>query len=145
MTPEERAAHCRRIASLGGKRTVALHDTSHMSAIGRRGFAVAMALGWGPELAKKLAPSYEAKFGKPIVLGPQTQARARIRAEARAIYGGNPCEFCGAADTEVHHIHGLDVDNVNDDINIYVLCGPCHRELHKMARRARRLARGKVS
>ena len=34
----DRAAHCRRIASSGGKATVEKHGRKHMSEIGKRGF-----------------------------------------------------------------------------------------------------------
>jgi hypothetical protein len=36
--PFDRKAHCRRIASKGGRTTVARHGSSHMSAIGVKGF-----------------------------------------------------------------------------------------------------------
>lgn len=36
--PFDRADHCRRIASKGGRTTVARHGSSHMSAIGVKGF-----------------------------------------------------------------------------------------------------------
>lgn len=36
--PFDRAEHCRRIASKGGRTTVARHGSSHMSAIGVKGF-----------------------------------------------------------------------------------------------------------
>lgn len=42
MTPEERAALCRRIASSGGKKTVERHGRDHMSKIGKRGFIAAL-------------------------------------------------------------------------------------------------------
>jgi hypothetical protein len=40
MTPDERAQHCRRIASRGGRALVAKYGRDHMSRIGRRGFDV---------------------------------------------------------------------------------------------------------
>lgn len=36
----DRAAHCRKIASQGGRALVAKHGRSHMSAIGKRGYMV---------------------------------------------------------------------------------------------------------
>ena len=36
--PFNRAEHCKRIASKGGRTTVARHGSSHMSAIGVKGF-----------------------------------------------------------------------------------------------------------
>ncbi len=38
--PFDRAAHCRRIASKGGKALVKKHGKEHMSAIGRKGYVV---------------------------------------------------------------------------------------------------------
>jgi hypothetical protein len=140
MTPEERAAHCRAIASAGGRATVARHGIAHMAAIGKRGFAAAVALGWGPELARKLAPSYEAKFARTIQLGPTAKERAELRRQARAIYGGNVCDIPGCElPGEVHHVGGLDAGN--DETNILVLCRAHHVAHHRALRRARRLAR----
>ena len=39
----DRAAHCRKIASAGGRQTVARHGRAHMSQIGRRGWNVVTA------------------------------------------------------------------------------------------------------
>lgn len=38
MATEKQIAHCRRIASLGGKAVVAKHGRDHMRRIGREGF-----------------------------------------------------------------------------------------------------------
>lgn len=136
MTPQERAALCRRIASSGGRSTLARHGTEHMAAIGRKGFAVAVELGWGPVLAEKLSPGYAAKFGKPITLSPASLEKARIRAEARAIYAGMTCDVPGcAAPGQVHHIHGLTGDEPNDGLNISIRCEAHHRAIHRERRR----------
>lgn len=139
MSTFDRAAHCRRIAAVGGRRTVERHGTAHMAAIGKRGFAVAVALGWGPQLAAKLAPSYRAKYGRDPVLGPVCLKKARLRAEARRIYGGMGCDVpgCGLSG-QVHHLHGLGIADPNAIDAISILCDGHHRARHKELRRARR-------
>jgi len=140
MSGFDRTAHCRRIAALGGRATLLAHGKAHMAAIGRNGFRVALALGWGPTLAAKLQASYTAKFGRQIVLGPCSLAKARVRADARRIYGGMLCDVPGCLEGgQVHHVHGVEVGN--GEHNIMVLCGAHHVELHRAARRSRRLAR----
>lgn len=140
MSDFDRAAHCRRIATLGGQATLRLHGSEHFAAMGRHGFSVALQLGWGPWLAGKLQASYIAKFGRPIVLGPAALAKARARAQARRIYGGMPCDVPGCGERgQVHHVHGVEAGN--GEHNIVVLCEAHHRELHRAARRSRRLAR----
>ncbi len=132
----DRAAHCRRIASLGGQATVRIHGTSHMQTIGRIGFQRAIELGWGLELAKKLAPGYAAKFGRPLVLGAGPQRKARIRAQARRLFGGTPCD---AIDCEERgQVHHLDIygEWPNDGAFIRVLCRRHHIEEHRRIRRA---------
>lgn len=137
MTSDERAAHCRAIAASGGRATLEKHGVEHMVAIGKRGFAAAVALGWGPELAKKLAPAYEAKFGREIQLGSGVKAKAELRRQARAIYGGNLCDVPGCGlPGEVHHIGGVDAGN--EETNIHILCRAHHIAHHRALRRARR-------
>ena len=85
LSPEAqaaRAAHCRRIASLGGQATVKARGMSWMSQIGKVGFQAALDLGYGEYLLTKLAPSYRAKFGCDPVVGRNT-AGAKARAQAR--------------------------------------------------------------
>ena len=137
MTPEERTAHMRALGSRGGKSTVARHGTEHMQAIGKRGFAVAVELGWGQQLAGKLGPTYQAKFGKPIVLSPQSQEKARIRTQAREIYAGQVCDVPGCESIgQVHHIHGLGGSDPNEPANIAIRCAHHHRATHRDQRRA---------
>lgn len=139
MSAFDRPAHCRRIAALGGRRTVERHGTAHMSRIGAIGFQVAVALGWGPQLAAKLAPSYRAKYGRDPILGPACLEKARLRAEARRIYGGMPCDVPGCREPgQVHHLHGLGIADPNAIDHIAILCDVHHRERHRQLRRARR-------
>src|SRR5579871_3699291 len=88
----DRTAHCRRIASSGGRRTLELHGVSHFQEIGRRGFRQAVALGWGLELARKLGPGYQAKFGRLLTLSSACQKKAQIRASIRKFYRGMQCQ-----------------------------------------------------
>lgn len=142
MTPEERRDHLRRIGSLGGKRTVEKHGRGHMQTIGRKGFQVAKNLGWGPQLAAKLAPSYEAKFGRPITLSQESREHAAVRAEARKVYAGRQCDRVGCDQPgQVHHIGSVDAENPNAVNNIAIYCAKHHRELHQHARQAHREAR----
>jgi hypothetical protein len=135
MTPAERREHCRRIASSGGRRTVEIHGTSHMSQIGKAGFAKALELGWGLQLAAKLANSYIAKFGKPLQLGTEPQRKARIRSAARRMYDGRTCEAIGCESPgQVHHLE-IDGDDPNNGGYIKILCEIHHRERHREIRR----------
>ena len=138
MTTEERAAHCRGIAALGGRRTLELYGAEHLSRIGKRGFRVALALGYGEVLSRKLGPSYEAKFGRAIHLSPQSREAGRIRAEARKRLGRGPCEHCGTAGTQVHHRRGITDPEANAPANLQRLCGDCHRAEHRRGRAAYR-------
>lgn len=79
--PFNRAEHCRRIAASGGRATVARHGSSHMAAIGVRGFRatskhfrstaeykmyLARIGGWSYASAIQ-APGWQLKFGeKPL-------------------------------------------------------------------------------
>src|SRR5579872_517752 len=131
MTGFDRAAHCRRIASRGGKTTAAKYGAAYISAIGKRGFAKAVELGWGLELAAKLGPAYLRKYGKPLKLGQGTREDAAIRAEARRLYSGSLCDACAERVGQVHHIHGLRSPDPNEPSNIRNLCPPCHRAEHR--------------
>lgn len=137
-----RTEHCRRIANAGGRRTYEVHGAAHMSAIGRRGFATSVALGWGLQLAVKLASSYHAKFGRAITLSAASKRKAAIRAAARRFYRGLPCDRCDAPCGEVHHleINGADPNNGG---YILILCSACHRREHR-AQRLANLPRGSV-
>ncbi len=114
LSPEAhaaRAAHCRRIASLGGQATVKARGTSWMSEIGKLGFQAALDLGYGEYLLTKLAPSYRAKFGTELTLGRNTAgdtARAQAR---RATPTLGVCQWpeCTAPATERHHVDGWKV------------------------------------
>ncbi len=114
LSPEAhaaRAAHCRRIASLGGQATVKARGTSWMSEIGKLGFQAALDLGYGEYLLTKLAPSYRAKFGTELTLGRNTAgdtARAQAR---RATPTLGVCQWpeCTAPATERHHVDGWTV------------------------------------
>jgi hypothetical protein len=114
LSPEAhaaRAAHCRRIASLGGQATVKARGTSWMSEIGKLGFQAALDLGYGEYLLTKLAPSYRAKFGTEPTLGRNTAgdtARAQAR---RATPTLGVCQWpeCTAPATERHHVDGWKV------------------------------------
>lgn len=134
MSTFDRGAHCRRIASSGGRATVEIHGIAHMQEIGKRGFQQAVALGWGLELARKLAPSYQRKFGRPLTLSSACETRARIRAEARRLYGGMRCQNCGASRGQVHHI-AIDADRPNQVSVVRILCGHCHIAEHRALRR----------
>jgi len=111
LSPEAhaaRAAHCRRIATLGGQATVKARGTSWMSEIGKLGFQAALDLGYGEYLLTKLAPSYRAKFGTDPVLG-RNKAGDAARAQARrATPTLGACQWpdCTAPATERHHIDG---------------------------------------
>ncbi len=108
MTPEERAAHCRRIGQAGGQATVKRFGHTHMSAIGKRGFQAALDLGYGDYLFTKLAPSYRAKFGREPVAGRNPAgdtARAAARAQRPAL-GRCSWPTCTASATQRHHVDG---------------------------------------
>jgi hypothetical protein len=110
-----------------------------MSAIGKRGFRVALELGYGEVLARKLGPAYLAKFGRPIVLGPASLEKSRRRREARRTFGGASCDRLGCGRKgQVHHRLGLGVEDPNGEWNIQVLCSEHHIEEHRRIRRARR-------
>ena len=114
LSPEARAAraaHCRRIASLGGQATVKARGTSWMSEIGKLGFQAALDLGYGEYLLTKLAPSYRAKFGTEPTLG-RNRAGDTARAQAhRATPTLGVCQWpdCAAPATERHHVDGWTV------------------------------------
>ena len=114
LSPEAhaaRAAHCRRIASLGGQATLARRGTEHFAAIGKRGFQAALDLGYGDYLLTKLAPSYRAKFGTDPVLG-RNRAGDTARAQARrATPTLGTCQWpdCTAPASERHHVDGWKV------------------------------------
>lgn len=136
MTPEERLAHCRRIAAAGGRRTVEKHGSAHMAAIGKLGFAKAIELGWGLQLAAKLAAGYAAKFGTPLKLGPEPRRKAAIRAAARQMYCGMTCEALGCYEPgQVHHLE-IEGDDPNNGGYIKILCGRHHRQRHREIRLA---------
>ena len=111
LSPEAhaaRAAHCRRIATLGGQATVKARGTSWMSEIGKLGFQAALDLGYGEYLLTKLAPSYRAKFGTDPVLG-RNKAGDTARAQARRTtptLGACQWPDCAAPATERHHVDG---------------------------------------
>lgn len=111
LSPEAqaaRAAHCRRIASLGGQATVKARGASWMSQIGKAGFQAALDLGYGEYLRTKLAPSYRAKFGRDPVVGRNKagdKARAQAR-RARPTLGTCQWPACTAPATERHHVDG---------------------------------------
>jgi len=114
LSPEAhaaRAAHCRRIASLGGQATVKARGASWMSQIGKAGFQAALDLGYGEYLLMKLAPSYRAKFGTEPTLGRNTAgdtARAQAR-RATPVLGACQWPDCAAPATERHHVDGWKV------------------------------------
>jgi len=114
LSPEAhaaRAAHCRKIASLGGQATVKARGASWMSEIGKLGFQAALDLGYGDYLLTKLAPSYRAKFGTDPVLG-RNRAGDTARAQARrATPTLGTCQWpaCTAPASERHHVDGWKV------------------------------------
>ncbi len=111
LSPEAQAAHCRRIASLGGQATVKARGASWMSQIGKAGFQAALDLGYGEYLLTKLAPSYRAKFGTEPTLGRNTAgdtARAQAR-RATPTLGACQWPDCAAPATERHHVDGWKV------------------------------------
>ncbi len=133
MTPDERAAHCRRIGQLGGQATYRTFGQAHMSAIGKRGFHVALDRGYGEYLLTKLAPSYRAKFGRDPVLGRNKEgdtARAAARA-ALPTLGRCAWLACTAQATERHHVDGwkLSPDTCG-------LCDAHHTQLERAYRAA---------
>jgi len=108
MTPDERAAHCRRIGQLGGQATYRMLGKTHMSAIGKRGFQAALDLGYGEYLLPKLAPTYRAKFGREPIAGRNRAgdaARAQARQEKPAL-GRCSWPACVAPATQRHHVDG---------------------------------------
>lgn len=135
MTPEERRAHCRRIASSGGRRTVERYGQAHMTELAKKGFAKAVELGYGEALARKLSGSYEAKFGKPISLSPQSVEIGRVRAEARKLYGGMACSVIGCERPgQVHHLDIRHPDP-NHPSRVEIICALHHRARHRAIRR----------
>lgn len=111
LSPEAhaaRAAHCRKIASLGGQATVKARGTSWMSEIGKRGFQAALDLGYGDYLLTKLAPTYRAKFGTEPTVGRNKEgdkARAQAR-RATPTLGACQWPDCTAPARERHHVDG---------------------------------------
>jgi len=81
MTPEERAAHCRRIAALGGRAHVAARGKEYMARIGRVGFQAAIDLGYGKYLATVvLRRGYYEKYGtEPHIKRNKEGDKARAR------------------------------------------------------------------
>ncbi len=138
MTPEERAAHCRRIGQVGGQATYRTLGHAHMSAIGKRGFQAALDLGYGDYLLEKLAPSYRAKFGKEPTLGRNRagdKARADAHRETPAL-GRCAWPVRTAPDTQRHHVDGWQVSP-----DTCGLCDEHHRELERDYRAARKVYR----
>ncbi len=133
MTPDERAAHCRRIGQLGGQATYRTFGQAHMSAIGKRGFQVALDRGYGEYLLTKLAPRYRAQFGRDPVLG-RNAAGDKARAAARTAtptLGRCAWQGCTAQATERHHVDGWKASPAT--------CGLCHAH-HTQLERAYRAA-----
>lgn len=143
MSTFDRVAHCRRIASAGGRALVAARGTAYMQEIGKRGFRVAVELGWGEVLADKLGDSYAAKFGKALVLPAAAKEKARARARARRLYGGQLCDVPGCNEAgQVHHIQGFAAGgDPNAGTNIEIHCAAHHKAIHRERRRAHRAAR----
>ncbi len=137
LSPEAhaaRAAHCRRIASLGGQATLARRGKEHFAAIGKVGFQAALDLGYGEYLLTKLAPSYRAKFGRDPVVGRNTagdKARAQAR-RATPTLGACQWPACTAPATERHHVDGWKVSD-----NTTGLC-TAHHDAFDRAYRATR-------
>jgi guanyl-specific ribonuclease Sa len=139
MTPEQRAAHCRSIASRGGKTTVERHGREHMSRIGKLGFQAAMASVGGHVLAQHLGPSYEAKFGRPItrtLTRDEYREKQRIWREARKLFPDLECVECGAPHAQIHHRDGVLAGN--DPANIEGRCPHHHRRWHREHYREKR-------
>jgi len=133
MTPDERAAHCRRIGRLGGQATYRMLGQAHMSAIGKRGFHVALDRGYGEYLLTKLAPSYRAKFGRDPVLGRNKEGdKARTAARAAMPTLGR-CAWlaCTAPATQRHHVDGWKVSP-----DTCGLCDAHHATLERAYRHA---------
>ena len=133
-----RAAHCRRIASLGGQATVKARGTSWMSQIGKLGFQAALDLGYGEYLLTKLAPSYRAKFGTEPTLGRNT-AGDKARAQARrATPTLGVCQWpdCAAHATERHHVDGWKVSDATTG-----LCAAHHDAFDRAYRTTRKVWR----
>lgn len=143
MTAEERSQRMRELGSMGGRATVARHGAGHMARIGKRGFAVTKARYGGELLAKLLAASYEAKYGRPIDLTTaRNRAAERERAATRRAYQDpGACQSCGGAGQERHHVRGIGAGH--GDGLILWLCRACHRDIHRELRR-RRLAPGEL-
>ncbi len=111
LSPEAhaaRAAHCRKIASLGGQATVKARGASWMSEIGKLGFQAALDLGYGDYLLTKLAPSYREKFGCDPVLGRNKEGDAARAQARRATPTLGACQWpaCTAPARERHHVDG---------------------------------------
>lgn len=150
ISPEERAAHCRRIASSGGRKTVEKHGAAWMSTIGKAGFRAALESIGGVELYKIIGGSYEAKFGRALDMRSCRNAAAeRQRADCRKAHPElGTCEWvycdeagelagcCGAPAEHRHHIEGLPAGHGRDNVKFY--CAEHHRALHRMLRRQRR-------
>ena len=141
LSPEAhatRAAHCRRIAGLGGQATVKARGTSWMSQIGKAGFQAALDLGYGEYLLTKLAPSYRAKFGTEPTLGRNT-AGDKARAQARrATPTLGVCQWpdCAAPATERHHVDGWKVSDATTG-----LCAAHHDAFDRAYRATRKVWR----
>lgn len=133
MTPAERAAHCRKIASSGGRATVDRLSAGHMAMIGRVGFQSAVAAGYGPWLAEHvfhvtLPATYNA-------------AAARARAQARRdrpVLGRCQWPGCPEPASERHHVDGWRVSG-----DVAALCDGHHTELHRRWRVSRKVWRNR--
>ncbi len=138
MTPQERAAHCRRIGSLGGQATVKTLGHTHMSMIGKKGFQAALDRGYGDYLLEKLAPSYRAKFGREPRLGrnkASDTARSHAR-QATPTLGRCAWPGCAVQATERHHVDGWKVS-----ADTCGLCDAHHTQLERAYRAALKVYR----
>jgi hypothetical protein len=139
MTPDERAAHLRAIAGKGGRSTYRRYGREHFVTIGKRGFAVALELGWGDWLWRtKFNLTYEAIVGhpRPTERSERTRASQRKRAEARRLYpqlGRCAWPGCTAQAEQRHHLKGVQVPDANDHVVGY--CAAHHKQVERDKRR----------
>lgn len=154
MDTDQRNAHLRRIARLGGLATYAKYGSAYYSHIGKLGFRVTLELGWGPWLRTRLAASYEAKFGTPLPAPPlspseraqfeQLRADAAVRAAARRAHprrslGGCQWPGCRRHAQEIHHLRGVRAAGANAPENLRFLCTDHHRLVHVLLRQRKRV------
>jgi len=136
MTVEERAAHCRRISTLGGQAVVRVRGREHMARIGQAGFKAALDLGYGKYLAETvLRTSYRAKFGRdPQYTRNKAGDAARAKARREKPDKG-PCQWpaCAASATDLHHVDGW---QQSDDTTS--LCADHHDAFEAAYRAARK-------